>query len=190
VYSASCFYRGKGEYEAQTRCDKLEATAEMDKQKRRCDIQAKIKIDKGKYKAQARSDKLEAVLEKRNVQTRCDKLEAKVEMDKRDAQARCDKLEAALENEKKDRLVQQQIDQLKWEARPAGQISQLACGSAPPPASSYILQNTPAVDPPAVLLPAKSLPTHTASTQKYAKANCQHWECSTHRGDTEGGRGR
>jgi hypothetical protein len=120
----------------------------MDKQKRRCDIQAKVKIDKGKYEAQARSDKLEALLEKREVQTRCDKLEAKVEMDKRDAQARCDKLEVALENEKKDRLVQQQIDQLKWEARPAGKIPQLAYGSAPPPASSYILQNTPAVNPP------------------------------------------
>jgi hypothetical protein len=109
--------------------------------------------------AQARSDKLEALLEKRKVQMRCDTLEAKVKMDERDAQARCDKLEAALENEKKDRLVQQQIDQLKWEARPAGQIPQLAYGSAPPPASSYILQNTPAVNPPAVLLPAKPLPT-------------------------------
>jgi hypothetical protein len=89
-------------------------------------------------------------MEKRDVQMRSDKLEAKAEMDKRDAQAKaamdkrdvqvkCAKLEAktekqetALENEKKDRLVQQQITQLRWEARP-GQTPQLVYGSLPPP---------------------------------------------------------
>jgi hypothetical protein len=151
--------------DAQARCDKLEAKGEMDKR----DIQAKSEMDK--RDAQARCDKLEALLEKKGAQTRCDKLEAqmrcdkleaKAEMDKRDAQARSDKLEVALENEKKDRLVQQQIYQLKLEARPAGlagQMPQLVYGSPPPAAASYILQNTPAVNPPAVLSPTKPLLT-------------------------------
>jgi hypothetical protein len=164
--------------DAQARCDKLEAKAEMDKR----GIQDKAETDKRdaqagcdklealleKKEAQARCDKLEvemdkreiqakAEMDKRDAQVRCDKLEAEMdkrgiqanaEMDKRDAKARCDKLEAALENEKKDRLVQQQqMDRLKWEARPtAGQMPQLVYGSAPTAAPSYIVQNTlPAV---------------------------------------------
>jgi hypothetical protein len=145
----------KREAQAQARSEKLEANAEMDKRdaQARCDkLEAKSEMDKRDARAKAEMDK-------RDAQARCDKLEALLE--KREAQARCEKLEAALENEKKDRLaglVQQQIDQLKWEARPAGQIPQLVYGS-PPPAANYILQNTPAVNPAVLSQPTQPLPS-------------------------------
>jgi hypothetical protein len=180
--------------DAQTRGDKLEAKAEIDKLQAQLE-KAETNAEMAKRDAQTRCDKLEAKAEmdkrdaqhelnsemdKRDAQRRCDKLEAKAEMDKRDAQVKCakldaktEKLEAALENEKKDRLVQQQIAQLKWEARP-GQTPQLVYSSLPPPVMpvaavpapaaspapaqpSYIpQQNTPAN--PAVLSPAHLLP--------------------------------
>jgi hypothetical protein len=106
-----------------------------------------------KQEAQARCDKLQAQLEK---------VEAKAEMDKRDAQVKCakleaktEKLEAALENEKKDRLVQQQIAQLKWEARP-GQTPQLVYGSLPPPVMP-VAAAAPAAAAPAAPSPATTL---------------------------------
>jgi hypothetical protein len=138
--------------EMQVRCDKLEAKAkaEMDKVKAqaRCDkLEANAKAEMDKREAQVRCDKLEALLEKGEMQARCNKLEA-------NTNAEMDKLKAALENERKDRLLQQQIAQLKWEARP-GQTPQLVYGNHPPaPAASYILQHT---TPPANAAPAPHL---------------------------------
>jgi hypothetical protein len=175
--------------EAQARCDKLKANAKAEMAKREAQtrfdkLEASAKSEKDKRKTQARCDKLEALLEKGKVQARCEKLEAtakaemdklgaqaKAEMDKRDTQVKYEKLEAALENEKKDRLLQQQITQLKWEARPVarpGQTPQLMYSQPPPPQLVYgqplpqpaglILQQPASVANPAVLSPTQILP--------------------------------
>jgi hypothetical protein len=151
--------------EAQARCDKLqallekgEAKAEMEKRDARCDkLEMKAEMDKLKMKAE---------IDKRDA--RCDKLEMKAEMDKRDAQVKYDQLEVKAEMMKGMLLQQQQIAQLKWEARPGqAPTPQVVYSSPPPPLvapppqvapPSYILQQThqPSVNP-AVLLASPPL---------------------------------
>jgi hypothetical protein len=132
--------------EGQARCDKLEANAKAEAEKR---------------ETQARCDKLEAMLEKEKVRARCNELEMKAKMDKRQAKAKTDMLEAAFENEKKDRL-QQQISQLKWEAR-LGQTPQLMYSQPPPPQLVY---GHPPPQPAGHILanPAVLAPAHILST--------------------------
>jgi hypothetical protein len=158
----------KIEAKAQARCDKLQALLEKG--------EAKAELDKRDAKAEmdtrdARCDKLEAKAEmdKRDAKAEMDKRDAKAEMDKRDAQARCDKLEMKAEMMKDMLLQQQQIAQLKWEARPA-QTPQVVYSGLPPPviaaaaaavalAPRYIPQQTnpSLVDPAAVLLASPPL---------------------------------
>jgi hypothetical protein len=132
---------------AQARCDKLEANAKAEAEKRevhaRCD---KLEALLEKERAQARYDKLEAnsktEKEIQATQARCDKLEVKAKMDKRDTEVKYKTLEAALETERKDRLLQQQIAQLKQEARPGQmphlpQLMPVMYGSQPSPSQVY-----------------------------------------------------
>jgi colicin import membrane protein len=148
--------------DAQARCDKLEAKAKMDK------VQHELKAEMDTRDVQARCAKLEAKsemdkrdaqhelkaeMDKRDVQARCDKLEAKAEMDicKRDAQAQLEKGEAKARYDKlemkaemvKD-MLQQQIAQLKWEAR-SGHAPQVVYSGPPPPLGA---PPPPAVAPP------------------------------------------
>ena len=100
-------------------------------EKKEAATQRQVEVMQRRFDRQEADRKIE--LHKQEAQARCDKLEAKAEMDKRDA--RSDKLEMKAEM-MKDMLLQQQqqqIAQLKWEARPGQAPTPQVVYSSPPP---------------------------------------------------------